>query len=118
MREDASGVLDALGDPTRREILLVLGGGEMSVNDLADKIQHVGRTAVSSHLRVLRLAGVVTERREGRFRFYRINPAPSSQVLQFVASIYGSAVSDLAKFIGEADSTAGSGEGDHAASGA
>jgi DNA-binding transcriptional ArsR family regulator len=93
--KDASAVLDALGDPTRREILLVLGEGEKSVNDLADRIQHVGRTAVSSHLRVLRLAGVITERRQGRFRFYSVDPTPASQVVDFVTSIYRSAVSDL-----------------------
>ncbi len=92
---DASAALDAFGDPTRREILLVLGEGEMSVNQLADRISHVGRTAVSSHLRVLRLAGVVTERRVGRYRYYSIDPAPASQVVGFVASIYRSAVSDL-----------------------
>lgn len=92
---DASAVLDALGDPTRREILLVLGEGEKSVNDLADRITHVGRTAVSSHLRVLRLAGVVTERRDGRFRYYSVDPAPASKVVDFVTSIYRSAMTDL-----------------------
>jgi DNA-binding transcriptional ArsR family regulator len=95
--KDASAVLDALGDPTRREILLVLGEGEKSVNDLADRIHHVGRTAVSSHLRVLRLAGVVTERREGRFRYYSVDPTPASQVVDFVTSIYRSAVTDLGR---------------------
>lgn len=92
---DVSAVLDALGDATRREILLVLGEGEMSVNQIADRVQHVGRTAVSSHLRVLRLAGVVSERREGRFRFYSVDPTPASQVVDFVASIYCSAMTDL-----------------------
>lgn len=92
---DASTVLDAFGDPTRREILLVLAEGEMSVSDIADRIEHVGRTAVSSHLRVLRLAGVVNERREGRFRFYSIDPTPATQVVDFVASIYRSALSEL-----------------------
>ncbi|WP_082920769.1 helix-turn-helix transcriptional regulator [Rhodococcus sp. YH3-3] len=99
---DASAVLDALGDPTRREILLVLGEGEKSVNDIAERITHVGRTAVSSHLRVLRLAGVVSERREGRFRYYSVDPAPASQVVDFVASIYRSAVADLSNQASEA----------------
>ncbi len=93
---DASIVLDALGDPTRREILLVLADGELSVSHIADRIEHVGRTAVSSHLRVLRLAGVVTERRQGRYRFYSIDPAPAAQVVEFVSSIYRSAMPDLA----------------------
>lgn len=94
---DASAVLDALGDPTRREILLVLGEGEKSVNELAERVQHVGRTAVSSHLRVLRLAGVVSERREGRFRYYSVDPTPAQHVVEFVSSIYGAALSDLGR---------------------
>ena len=91
----ASTVLDAFGDPTRREILLILAEGEMSVNDLAERIEHVGRTAVSSHLRVLRLAGVVNERRDGRYRYYSIDPTPATQVVDFVSSIYRTALSDL-----------------------
>jgi ArsR family transcriptional regulator len=98
---DASAVLDALGDPTRREILLALGDGEKSVNELAHRIEHVGRTAVSSHLRVLRLAGVVKERRSGRFRYYSVDPAPASDVVDFVASIYRSAVTGLAMSVNE-----------------
>jgi len=104
--DDGAAVLDAFGDPTRREILLVLSEGEMSVNELADRIEHIGRTAVSSHLRVLRLAGVVNERREGRFRYYSIDPAPAAQVVDFVASVYRSAVSDLGLSIGRAGTSA------------
>lgn len=88
-------MLDAFGDPTRREILLVLSEGEMSVNELADRVESVGRTAISSHLRVLRLAGVVTERRAGRYRYYSIDPTPASAVVDFVASVYRSALTDL-----------------------
>ncbi|MGA9870657.1 MAG: metalloregulator ArsR/SmtB family transcription factor [Rhodococcus sp. (in: high G+C Gram-positive bacteria)] len=102
---DASAVLDALGDPTRREILLILGEGEMAVGDLADRIEHVGRTAVSSHLRVLRLAGVVVERREGRFRYYSVDPAPALQVVDFVKSIYRSAMTEMVNRVPESEST-------------
>ena len=72
------------------------------MNDIAERITHGGRTAVSSHLRVLRLAGVVSERREGRFRYYSVDPAPASQVVDFVASIYRSAVADLSNQASEA----------------
>lgn len=65
---------DALADPVRREILAVLAeSDECSAGVLADRITSVGRTAVSSHLRVLRIAGLVTERRAGRYRFYAVN---------------------------------------------
>lgn len=67
---------DALADPIRREILGVLAESEeTSAGALAERIHRVGRTAVSTHLRVLRVAGLVTERREGRYRYYSIDPS-------------------------------------------
>ncbi|MFI5623982.1 ArsR/SmtB family transcription factor [Nocardioides sp. NPDC051685] len=88
-------VFDAFADPTRREILLALSDGELAVGDIADRIQGVGRTTVSSHLRVLRMAGLVTERREGRFRFYSIDPTPASQLVGFVAQVYRDSLDEL-----------------------
>jgi DNA-binding transcriptional ArsR family regulator len=65
---------DALSDRVRRRILAVLGEhGELSVGDIARRIDAVGRTTVSSHLRVLRTSGLVHERREGRNRFYSLD---------------------------------------------
>lgn len=83
-----SSVFDALADPTRREILLVLADGEMAVGDIADRISGLGRTTVSSHLRVLRMAELVRERREGRFRLYSVDPAPASHLVDFVTQVY------------------------------
>ncbi len=71
---------DALADPVRREILAVLAAAdECSAGVLADQITSVGRTAVSSHLRVLKVAGLVTERRAGRFRYYSVDPSGSAR---------------------------------------
>ncbi len=69
---------DALADPVRRAILTVLAErDECSVKELVDQIDSVGRTGVSNHLRILRHAGLVTERKVGRFRFYSIDrPVP------------------------------------------
>lgn len=65
---------DALSDRVRRRILAVLGEhGELPVGEIAGRIDVVGRTTVSSHLRVLRTAGLVRERREGRNRFYSLD---------------------------------------------
>lgn len=63
--------LDALGDPTRRAIFERLRRGPRSVGELAEGLP-VSRPAVSQHLRVLRKAGLVTERREGTRRLYRV----------------------------------------------
>lgn len=69
---------DALADPVRREILAVLAENEeCSAGALAERITSVGRTAVSSHLRILKSAGLVSERKDGRFRYYSVDPSGS-----------------------------------------
>ena len=65
--------LEALADPTRRAVFELLRGGPRAVNEIAGELP-VSRPAVSQHLRVLKEAGLVTERRNGTRRFYRIDP--------------------------------------------
>ena len=65
--------MDALGDPTRRSIFEQLRDGPRSVGELAAGLP-VSRPAVSQHLRVLKEAGLVTERRNGTRRLYRVDP--------------------------------------------
>ena len=68
-----------LGDPTRRELLAVLAGGERTAGELADRFP-VSRPAISRHLRVLREAGLVTARSEGRRRRYALDPRPLREI--------------------------------------
>ena len=63
-------VLDALGDWTRRQIFEALRQGPRSVGELAGNLP-VSRPAVSQHLRVLKDAGLLDERRAGTRRLYR-----------------------------------------------
>ena len=70
---NADDVLDTLGDPTRRAVLELLRGGERPVGELA-AVLPVSRPAVSQHLRILRGAGLVSERRDGTRRLYRVDP--------------------------------------------
>ena len=65
--------MDALGDPTRRAIFERLRGGPRAVGELARGLP-VSRPAVSQHLRVLKEAGLVSERREGTRRIYGLDP--------------------------------------------
>jgi len=65
---------DAMGDRTRREIMLVLAERPRAVGELAAELP-VSRPAVSQHLKVLKDAGLVTERAEGTRRIYRLNEA-------------------------------------------
>ena len=64
--------LDALGDPTRRQVFELLRRGPRSVGELADELP-VSRPAVSQHLRVLEDAGLVTHRKNGTRNLYGLN---------------------------------------------
>jgi len=64
----------AVADPTRRAVLEYLLGRPHGVNELAEHFD-VSRPAISKHLRILKDARVVRERREGRNRIYELNPA-------------------------------------------
>jgi DNA-binding transcriptional ArsR family regulator len=68
-----SDVLASLAEPNRRRLLQLLRGGERTVTELASHFP-VTRPAVSRHLGVLAEAGLVDVRREGRYRYYRLNP--------------------------------------------
>ena len=62
----------ALADPTRRRILKYLRGGERTAGELAE-YAGVGRTALSHHLTVLKLADLVRVERRGQFQVYTLN---------------------------------------------
>lgn len=68
-------VLDALGDPTRRAIFERVMQGPVAVGVIAAGVP-VSRPAVSQHLRVLKMAGLVVDHAEGRARFYE--PVPDA----------------------------------------
>jgi DNA-binding transcriptional ArsR family regulator len=63
----------ALGDPTRRAIFERLADRPRAVGDLASELP-VSRPAVSQHLKVLKDAGLVVDRRAGKHRIYRLDP--------------------------------------------
>jgi DNA-binding transcriptional ArsR family regulator len=67
--------LAALADPVRRELVGLLARGEVAAGELADRFP-VSRPAISRHLRVLRTAGLVSVRTEGRRRLYALDPRP------------------------------------------
>ena len=66
-------IFRALADPTRRAVFERLAGREMTVSALKQGFE-VSQPAISQHLAALRGAGLVRERREGRFAFYSIDP--------------------------------------------
>ncbi len=62
----------AIADPTRRHILKYLRGGERTAGELAG-YAGVGRTALSHHLMVLKMADLVRAERRGQFQVYSLN---------------------------------------------
>lgn len=74
---------DALGDPTRREIFELLAEGPRAVGELAGELP-VSRPAVSQHLRVLKDAGLVTDRAAGNRRIYQVDPAGVSELRAYL----------------------------------
>lgn len=71
----ADRVFGALANPTRREVLDLLRGGPQAVRDIAEHFD-MARPSVSEHLKVLLDAGLVTETRSGRHRYYAVRAEP------------------------------------------
>lgn len=78
-------VFDAIADPTRREILELLASGAMHVSDLGRHFE-LSRPAISRHLRILREADLVRERKVGRNRLYALRPWPLREVRMWIAN--------------------------------
>jgi DNA-binding transcriptional ArsR family regulator len=74
----------ALTDPSRRAILESLRGGERSVGELMDGLP-LSQPGVSKHLKVLRDAGLVAARTDGRRRLYALRAEPLAEVDAFLA---------------------------------
>jgi DNA-binding transcriptional ArsR family regulator len=81
---------DALGDPNRRAIVEQLRAGDRSVQQLADALP-ISRPAVSRHLRLLKQAGLVTDRAEGTRRLYRLHDDGIEAVREYLETVWGEA---------------------------
>ncbi len=86
--ESSSATFRAIADPTRRGILDLLAGRELPVKEIVAAFS-VSQPAVSKHLRILRDAGLVRERRVGRTRRYGIDPEPLGAVEEWIAGHRG-----------------------------
>ena len=79
--------LKAIAEPRRREILRLVWDAERSAGDIADHFD-VSRPAISQHLRVLKEADLIFERREGTKRFYRARPETLVEIRTFLESFW------------------------------
>ena len=76
-------VFHAIAHPARRAILVTLRRGESAAGELAEPFG-MTLSAVSQHLRVLEEAELVTCRRDGRHRLYRLRPQPLGEVVSWI----------------------------------
>ncbi|WP_327092163.1 metalloregulator ArsR/SmtB family transcription factor [Nonomuraea sp. NBC_01738] len=73
----------ALAEPHRRQILDLLRDGERPVGELVERLD-LSQPGVSKHLKVLREAGLVAVRTEGKQRLYALRPGPLAEVAQWL----------------------------------
>ncbi|TAK00537.1 MAG: ArsR family transcriptional regulator [Chloroflexota bacterium] len=92
---------EALGDPNRRAIVELLGGGERSVRELADRLP-ISRPAVSRHLRLLKQAGLVVEQPRGTRRIYRLHDEGVAAVRAYLEQVWGEAATRF-RLVAEGD---------------
>ena len=95
----------AIGDPTRRAILDLLRQGELKAGELAACFP-VSRPAIARHVRVLRRAGLVRERRAAQARIYSLDPQALATVDAWLSPyrLYWAArLSDLKRLVEEDD---------------
>ena len=92
----AAQLFHALSDETRLEILEKLKGGEHCVCDLQDDLA-AAQSRLSFHLRVLKEAGLVSDRKEGRWSYYSIVPEALTEVHDLAVAMQPSKLRVLAR---------------------
>jgi DNA-binding transcriptional ArsR family regulator len=89
--------LQAVADPTRLQILERLRDGPRPAGQIAEGLP-VTRPAVSQHLKVLKDAGLIEERREGTRRIYAVNPAVLGELRAYIDGLWRDALNAFADF--------------------
>ena len=84
--ERAARLFHALSDEKRLRIIEVLRGGERCVCDLVDVLD-AGQSLLSFHLKTLKAAGLVSDREQGRWSYYRLNAEPFEEVEAIAAAL-------------------------------
>lgn len=102
-RRQRDAVFRAVSDPTRREILSILRGGQQTVGGIAQNFR-MSRPAISKHLRLLHSAGLVVTRKQGTASLCRLNPRPLSLIgdwLQDYQAFWSASLQSLKKHMEE-----------------
>lgn len=78
--------LQALSDPTRRQILNMLKGGKKTAGEIAEAFEISG-PAISRHLTVLKNADLIRDRREGKFIIYELSTSVLEEIMMWVKDL-------------------------------
>lgn len=87
--------LKAIAEPRRREILRLVWDRELAAGQIAAEFDDVTHAAISQHLKVLREAALVTERREGTRRLYRASPNGLGELRAFLEAYWDESLQRL-----------------------
>jgi len=105
-------VFSAIGEPKRRQLIEQLLIRELTVNELVQAVEW-SQPTVSKHLGVLRKVNIVTERKEGKFRYYRVRPdelRPIQTWLHQFEKYWGGAMDQPDDYLDQIQSKGDSGE--------
>ncbi|WP_216902295.1 helix-turn-helix transcriptional regulator [Synechococcus sp. CCY 9618] len=84
--DQARALLKALADPLRLRVIEALGSGERCVCDLTGDLD-LAQSKLSFHLKVLKEAGLLADRQEGRWIYYRLRPEAIEQLRRWLAAL-------------------------------
>ena len=88
----------AVADDSRRQVLVILRDGEKTPTEIATHFQFT-LPALSTHLRVLKDAGLVSERREGQRKYYSVNRDGMSEMVDFFDMFWTDKLHSLKRFV-------------------
>lgn len=94
-------VFQAIADPTRREVLKLLAENELPISEITSHFP-MSRTAITKHLKVLADAELVSGRKQGREKIYRLHPEPLMELRRFYEQFWSNKLSIL-KYVVEND---------------
>jgi DNA-binding transcriptional ArsR family regulator len=100
-------VFEAIAQPKRREILRLLAAGELSAGEVASRFT-VTQPAISQHLKALKQAGLIRERREGTRRLYSVDAEGLGDLHSFLADVLPNRLERLKQVV-EQEERSGSG---------
>ena len=98
-------VFEAIAQPKRREILRLLAAGELSAGEVASRFA-VTQPAISQHLKVLKEAGLISERRDAQRRLFSVRPEGLADLHSFLAEVLPASLERLKRAAEEEERSA------------